>query len=432
MANPIMLIIAAIVLVIGGLYYAWKKNLFGIRETTAKVVENVKKGFKVIKDAISNFLIKPLASIKDRFTKMGKSVEEPMNKIKTFFKKFWPYLLAAMLGPIGLIAAAIFKNWDKIKAFTLKIWTTIKDSVVKAFKWMYDHNYFFQRLVDFITKCWDKIKTFTTTVWNTITNWLKSKWAAIHDAVVSVWTKISNFTQSVWDSIASYLNGVWQKVVGYLKGHWDAIHNYTTEVWGKITSFLSGIWDRIASTASGAWERIKEPIVGAFDAIWRKASEVVGNAWEWGSNLIGNLIEGMKGRFAELGNTAREAGQAIWEFLGFHSPTKKGFGSDADKWAPNLINMFADGIRRGAGTISSAMSDVFAAPDLGLGNINMAAASASNNWYGKLDVVITGDGAAALGAENISVLARTIEGIIASNVSFDNRLQPTRGRLIPR
>lgn len=46
----------------------------------------------------------------------------------------------------------------------------------------------------------------------------------------------------------------------------------------------------------------------------------------------------------------------ISDFLGFHSPTKRGPGSDADQWIPNLIDMMAQGLKLGEGQIEKASS----------------------------------------------------------------------------
>jgi hypothetical protein len=44
---------------------------------------------------------------------------------------------------------------------------------------------------------------------------------------------------------------------------------------------------------------------------------------------------------------------AIKDFLGFESPTKEGPGKTADKWAPNLVNMFNQGLEDGINKIKS-------------------------------------------------------------------------------
>lgn len=72
---------------------------------------------------------------------------------------------------------------------------------------------------------------------------------------------------------------------------------------------------------------------------------IVGKGSTWGSNLIDMLVGGIRSKFPALSGVVSQAAGIIGNFLGFHSPTKEGPASDSDTWAPNFINMFADGLR---------------------------------------------------------------------------------------
>ncbi|OAB34261.1 hypothetical protein PMSD_14930 [Paenibacillus macquariensis subsp. defensor] len=65
----------------------------------------------------------------------------------------------------------------------------------------------------------------------------------------------------------------------------------------------------------------------------------------WGSNLISMMTSGIRSRFPSLTSAVSEAAGVIKNFLGFHSPTKKGPASKSDKWAGNFVSMFAGGLK---------------------------------------------------------------------------------------
>ena len=44
------------------------------------------------------------------------------------------------------------------------------------------------------------------------------------------------------------------------------------------------------------------------------------------------------------------------DFLGFSSPTKEGPGKDADKWMPNMMQMFSQGIKQNLPDIEGAVN----------------------------------------------------------------------------
>jgi hypothetical protein len=58
--------------------------------------------------------------------------------------------------------------------------------------------------------------------------------------------------------------------------------------------------------------------------------------------------------FDSLKNTVTNAIGIVADHLGFHSPTKLGPGRDADKWAPNFVKMFEEGLQVNLPQISKA------------------------------------------------------------------------------
>ena len=182
-------------------------------------------------------------------------------------------VLAVLTGPIGLTAAAIatlvasgvllYKNWDEIKGKAAELgqsiagtwealrasvtgtWDGIKNAVVGAFQWMYDHNYYFQWLVDTISKAWEQVRHVTETVWNAV----------------------SGFLTNLWDRIKTQVDNAWNLIYGVIKGITDRIKElFNTLVdsawnWGKnlLTNFIDGIKSmisRLGDTLSGIGETL--------------------------------------------------------------------------------------------------------------------------------------------------------------------------------
>lgn len=171
--NPIGAVIAAVGLLIAAgvaLYQNW--------DTVKRKISGIWEGIKTV------------------FSTAG-------NSVLNFLKNWGPLILIAVTGPVGLIVSVVAKHWDSIKDITTQTWNNIKVFVVSAFKWLYDHNYYFQHLVDAVSKAWNNLKTSTEEVWNAITGWLSDKWNSISETASEIWNGIASTLSGIWDSISN-------------------------------------------------------------------------------------------------------------------------------------------------------------------------------------------------------------------------------------
>jgi phage-related minor tail protein len=269
-----------------------------------------------------------------------------------------------------------------------------------------------------LIKNWDTVKVsaqqlgaFITNVWNSLVASVKAIWDGIKNAVVGAWD---------WMYAHNYY---FQKIVDTVTTCWNFIKGISEIVWNAISSFLSGLWDGIASRARSAWDTIAGVVESVTSYIGGVFDDTLGKACDWGGNLLGQFIEGVKARIADLKEILNEVGQAISGFLGFHSPTKLGPGSDADKWAPNLIKMFTRGIESGIPALQDTMGRL--ASMLEVKPIDI---SGRLSVGGAIGVNITGEGSQYLKVDSI---ARAVEQNIVNNLSQDSRRYAPIPRTIP-
>ncbi len=81
-------------------------------------------------------------------------------------------------------------------------------------------------------------------------------------------------------------------------------------------------------------------------------------ALQWGANLIGGLISGIEGAVGGLFSTIGGIADKIKGMLGFHSPPKLGPLADADKYMPNMMAMFSEGIVANMPAVQKALGRV--------------------------------------------------------------------------
>lgn len=286
------------------------------------------------------------------------------NGITSFFQKWGVDILAAIFPVLG-IPLLIYQHWSQITQFANQIWTdvtnlvtqiwssfvnwidnaaqTMVNTVVGWFSWLYNHNYYFKDLVDSIKKAWDMIKQDATTIWNGITTFFST-----------VWTNIFTGATTAWNSFKTTMSTLWNGIISALKTIWNPISTFFLELWDGISSTASDTWNSITLTMSGLWQGIVNNAENIFNSLGNFFSDLWNQAYNWGANLIHMIAQGIQNAAHEVEQAASNVAHSIASFLGFHSPAEEGPGSDADMWAPNLINMFAGGIFDGASAVSSA------------------------------------------------------------------------------
>lgn len=80
------------------------------------------------------------------------------------------------------------------------------------------------------------------------------------------------------------------------------------------------------------------------EAIWDGIKGFIKSAYRWGVDLVQNFIDGILSMFKAVWDVIKGIGQGIKDFLGFSEP-KKGPLSNFHTYAPDMMKLFAQGIR---------------------------------------------------------------------------------------
>ena len=111
-----------------------------------------------------------------------------------------------------------------------------------------------------------------------------------------------------------------------------------------VEGIVSG-WAKLFKVGKEIVDKIK-------DGFWDKIEE----AKKWGKDLIQNFIDGIMSKFESLKSTVKQCAQAVKDFLGFSEP-EEGPLSNFHTFAPDMMDLFAQGIRDNVGTVEQALND---------------------------------------------------------------------------
>ena len=260
-ANPIGLVIAAIVALVTAFVILWNKSedfrnfWIGLWDSIKSVVvdfweNNLKPIFEAIgnvfKSIWENYLKPVLVYIQEKFTEVFTKISDLWNNvlkpvfdaIGSVFKWLWDVVLSVIL---IAMAAQFALVWNEIKA----LW----DNVLKPT---------FQALGDFFRWVWEKVLKPTL-------GFLSDTFKTTFEGIKLIWNTV---LKPVFDAIGSAFKKVWNE---YLKPTIDAI----TEAFTAMGDSIGGVWDKL-------WNSILKPIINSILG----GMETLANGVVWAMNKV--------------------------------------------------------------------------------------------------------------------------------------------------
>lgn len=168
-----------------------------------------------------------------------------------------------------------------------------------------------------------------------------------------------------------------------------------------------------------AWSAVKDTISGVVGSVVTFFTETIPNAGrqmldffksipsmalQWGKDLIDNFVGGIKSKIQSVKDAVSNVAQTVKDFIGFSEP-KDGPLSNFHTYAPDMMQLFAQGIRDNAGLLKSAFDDSLdfgvKSMDFGTANVDFASSSVGQSSAAIINSVGGSDG-------NVPVIPLTI------------------------
>lgn len=223
---------------------------------------------------------------------------------------------AGMLGPIGLIVAAvgtaaalIIANWDsigpKVKAVWEKIsgWASEKMQEIKAV---------FSAAVDNLVASWHNLCEQVKSLWTTAMQCIANKVQALKDAFVAAGDLIAG----IWGSLCDRVKAMWTGASDWIAGKTQALQ----DVFSAAGDLIAGVWSSVCSRIQGFWEGFVGEFEGKieiFKGIFSGAIQFVTGLFSGDlSKAFSGLIDTYKKAFDLLPENLKNVGSALFSQAG--------------------------------------------------------------------------------------------------------------------
>lgn len=351
----------------------WDNFLEGVKNVFTSIWEGIKKAFTTIAEAIKtvakesfeqmkNIIQTTLEAIKTVCTTVWNAIktviETVIKNIASFVKTAWEGIKNTISSVMEAIHSVISRVWESIKSTTQAVLDFLKELITSAWN----------TIKETITSIMESIKSTLIDAWNTIKNTVTSVVNAIRQTVVSAWESMKNSIISIMENIKSTVTNIWNALKSAVESIVNALKDMIINTWNNVKDTLTNIVNNIKDTVSNAFNTlvdtmgnilskvtgvVKSGFQGAIDFITSLPSQ----ALKWGSDIIGNLINGIKSKIGELASAAKQMANTISEYVHFSEPDK-GPLSNFHTFMPDMIDLMCEGIEGNLGMLKGPMSDL--------------------------------------------------------------------------
>lgn len=296
-----------------------------------------------------------------------------------------------IIGLIGALVAAFVYFYNTNEEFREKV-NAVIEAVKVAFQgfvenvkaWIDEVIAWFAPIVqvvgEYLTALWELV---TTIVQNIVSN-VKEKLDAHSTEINAVISTIKMLVESA----LVFIHGVITTKLNIIKSIFTGVLSILTNLIKAFTAILKGDWksamDYLKQAAQSAVDMVKNIFNNLKDGLKSIFSGLIANFKSWGSDMMDGLISGISEKIEAVKTVASNVAGAIKEFLHFSEPDV-GPLSDFHTYAPDMMALFAQGIRDNAHLITDAIGSsfdlrpYFNSMTTGIRNLNNIGANLANN-----------------------------------------------------
>jgi TP901 family phage tail tape measure protein len=310
--NPVVLIVAAIVVAVGLLGFAiykaytqWDESWARIKEVAGMVaaffVDRWNSAWATVKgalEAIASFFV-------DRWNSAWASTRAGLNAIGAFFTDRWNSFYDTVARVFGAIAGFFGEWWPLLLAvfatpvfLLLALWNSFHDVVWAV-----------------VTGVWNAIMGYLSGAWDIIVSVAQAAWALFEADVVNPLQRTWATIVGIWDGVMTYLAGVWASVTSGVSDAWNAVYAAVSAAISAVLSFIEGVGGSILDSITLPFRQAYDQLTGLASSFYDIGSAIV-------HGVIGGIENAAGALFSTLGKLASGALNAAKSAIGISSPSR--------------------------------------------------------------------------------------------------------------
>lgn len=407
---------------VGSMKAAWQNLLVGMADPAADLSGLIGNMVDTAETAFGNIL--PVA-------------EQALAGIASFVEQIAPVIAEKLPGLVETVLPAILNAASSI-------FTALVDALPTLMQVLIDQGpVIINTLLEKILEMLPEIVALGLTLIVSLANGIAESLPELVPTIVDVVLEIVDVLTAP-ENLGNLLDAAIAIILALASGLIDALPRLLEKVPEIIGNLVKALIDTAPKLLEAALQiilKLAEGLGSFFYKITEKGREIVDSikagfqekldgAREWGSDLIQNFVDGLKAKWEDLKSSVRGIAQTVKDLLGFSEP-KEGPLSDFHTYAPDMMQLFAKGIRDNERLIRDQLEDSFSLAETTLGaweadRLNSAVRGAGAYRFGGAGAVASGEA----GRLDAGTLARAFaDALEGCGVYMDGH---TVGKLVTR
>ena len=293
-ANPIGLVVIAIVALVAAIVLLWTKS-----------------------EAFRNFFIGVWRAIQAAAAAVWAAIQTAAAAVLDWLK-----------AAIAAAGAAVKAVWTAIQTAAATAWAAIRAAVAAVLDWIRQA---IAATGAAISAAWRAVQTAAAAVWSAITGAVRAALSAVTaavraagSAIATAWRAVGTAAAAVWSAIkaaiAAAISGIVDAArgaLGPIKAVWSGILAAARTMWDGIKAivktlvdYVIAIWQTVVGAVEAVWSKISGIVTAAIDPI-KAAIQAVADLWSHTVGAISAGIEKVGGWLGGLVGKAKSIGSSI-------------------------------------------------------------------------------------------------------------------------
>ena len=320
-------------------------------------------------------------------SKMGDVISEVLPKVMDIVMGYVPEILDLVMSILGAVGQSILDNLDLIIDSVIEIMKEVLAGILDALPDIVDATV--ELVVTMAGTIIDNLPTIIeaaikviVAVCQGLAEALPALIPAIVDAVLLICDTIINNLDLVIDAaiqlIVALAGGLIEALPRLLEKAPEILVSLVGAIIKEAPKLVEAALQLILALAEGLGSfffKITEKGREMVDKVKEGFTEKLDNAKQWGKDMIQNFVDGITAKWADLKASVQNIAQTIKNLIGFSEP-KEGPLSNFSTYAPDMIDLFIQGLQQGQRRLQTQLAETFDPSSItaGVGDVTVGSA----------------------------------------------------------